>query len=137
MMWHFSRNCVLLGFLAGAAIAPFRAASQEPESAAPQQQAIFSKAIDAYSTCLLQTADSQLLDSNKTAETIADESHVACKGAFATASDAALIYAAALVPKRGHLQAVVFSMEQMGRYKAQMRGIVMKHVADKRSENAP
>jgi hypothetical protein len=111
-------------------------ASQESKSSAPLE-ARFKEAIDAYSSCLLQFADTLLADASKSPEAIADESHVACGSSYAAASDAAMVFTASTVPKSAKLQAIIASMEEMGKYKAKLREITVQHVVQKRSGSAP
>jgi hypothetical protein len=97
----------------------------------------FRNAIDTYSSCLLQSADTLLVDSSKSPDAIADESHTACASSYAAASDAALVFTASTVPKSAKLQAVLASMEEMKKYKAKLRAITVEHVVQKRRGSAP
>jgi hypothetical protein len=113
------------------------ALAQETKEVQSRLEATFDSKLQTYQSCLMGSAETLLADESKSAESIADESHAACEKSYASASDAALVFTASQVPKSGKLQAVVFSMEQMEKLKANMRAVVLKRVQQKRGQNAP
>jgi hypothetical protein len=129
---------ITLSFVVVGSISFFCSKVTAQESKPPVSlEASFRNAIDTYSSCLLQSADTLLVDSSKSPEAIADESHTACASSYAAASDAALVFTASTVPKSAKLQAVIASMEEMNKYKAKLRAITVEHVVQKRRGSTP
>lgn len=88
--------------------------------------------LQAYQTCLMQSAELHLTDPGKSPKVIADAAHDACEASYDSASEAATLYHTSMAPRTAKLDAIVTAMEQMKKFKGTMRDTVVKLVKQKR-----